>query len=146
VLFEMSNYKLASFCVQHAATVNENVLKDTISNAKLLAMVNSQLEQSIGGQLINSELMSHSFVNQTVTQQAIVYSFLKEHERAIGVLESELRAKPSSTLFNLLGRVLMKAKKWSDAVVAFDNSIQFEVIIYSSIQYTFLFYVKHIYV
>jgi cytochrome c-type biogenesis protein CcmH/NrfG len=125
----MGNYKLASFCVQHAATVNENVLKETISNAALLTMATSQLEQPpIGVQMKSSnELIFNTLVNQSVTQQAIVYSFLHEHQRAIDVLESELRAKPSSTLFNLLGRVLMKAKKWNDAIIAFEKSIKFDV-------------------
>jgi uncharacterized protein HemY len=68
-----------------------------------------------------------------VTQRAVVFSFLKNFPKAISELENDLKVKPNTTVYNLLGRVLMKAKMWNEAVTAFDKSIE------TNVSFAFLF-------
>ena len=105
VIFEMGDSKLASFCVQHAAFME--------SKEKGAA------EPGEGGGDASAASM-----NQSVTQRAVVFSFLKNYAKAISVLDYELRLKPSGEIFNLLGRVYMKAKRWPEAVATFERSIE----------------------
>ncbi len=68
-----------------------------------------------------------SNMNQSVTQRAVVFSFLKNFNKAISVLDYELKLKPSGEIYNLLGRVYMKAKRWPEAVSTFERSIEANV-------------------
>ena len=42
----------------------------------------------------------------------------------------DLKIKLSSDIFNLLGRVYMKAKNWEQAVITFEKSIEFNAFIF----------------
>jgi tetratricopeptide (TPR) repeat protein len=74
-----------------------------------------------------SQSNSSSTSNQSVTQRALVFSFLKNYNKAIAILDYDLKIKLSSDIFNLLGRVYMKAKNWEEAVATFEKSIEFNV-------------------
>jgi tetratricopeptide (TPR) repeat protein len=143
----MGNLKLAAFCVQHAAFMNDTIKNSSrnsndrsASNGRLLSSritnkannknVSSQLDSRATNQSTISTInISSSFntVNQMVTQQALVYLFLKNFKKAVDILERELKIKPSTEIYNLLGRVNMKSKNWQAAVDAFDKSIAFNV-------------------
>ncbi|XP_014340070.1 uncharacterized protein TTC6 [Latimeria chalumnae] len=86
-LYEMKKLDLASFCIQHAAEMN----------------------QALGSSPI---------------QQAAVHSFLQNHNKAIQCLVSAVRVKPVPSLFILLGKTQMKAKKSKEAVESFKKAIE----------------------
>ncbi len=115
----MGDSKLASFCVQHAAFM-EN--KDN-SSSKALDSNNRPASSTTK----KSGDSNASTMNQSVTQRAVVFSFLKNFNKAISVLDYELRLKPSGEIYNLLGRVYMKAKRWPEAVTTFEKSINHNV-------------------
>lgn len=129
----MGNLKLAAFCVQHASFLNDGLR----SKSSMSGTVGTIVRSTSGKTKNYSEaLTSHSNMtnlsvapkqNQSVTQRALVFAFLKNYDKAISILESELRVKATTDIYNLLGRVYMKAKRWSDAVVAFDKSIELNV-------------------
>jgi len=135
VIYEMGDLKLAAFCVQHAAFLNENnnrkvasdSLEDSSLNMRILSGTNKNRRHKenrvlpVSQQSFNTQNTS---VNSSITQQSLVYSFLKNYNKAIEILDHEIKLKPSSELFNLLGRVFMKAKRWQDAIIAFDKSIE----------------------
>ncbi len=116
VIFEMGDSKLASFCVQHAAFM-EN--KDSSLEASGNRPNSSKTKTSSDSNASN--------MNQSVTQRAVVFSFLKNFNKAISVLDYELKLKPSGEIYNLLGRVYMKAKRWPEAVSTFERSIEANV-------------------
>lgn len=123
----MGNAKLASFCVQHAAFMNEGMndnkpQQQTKSDTS--ATNRSKSAKTGGGQSKKKDEESATTANQSVTQQAVVFSFLKNFSKAISVLEHELKVKPNPEIYNLLGRVFMKAKKLNNAVNSFDESIE----------------------
>jgi tetratricopeptide (TPR) repeat protein len=125
----MGNAKLASFCVQHAAFMNEGMndnkpQQQTKSDTS--ATNRSKSAKTGGGQSKKKEEESAAATtaNQSVTQQAVVFSFLKNFTKAISVLEHELKVKPNPEIYNLLGRVFMKAKRLNNAVTSFDESIE----------------------
>lgn len=115
----MGDSKLASFCVQHAAFMENKDDSSTSSSAPNQRPASSTTKKSGDS---NSSTM-----NQSVTQRAVVFSFLKNFNKAISVLDYELRLKPSGEIYNLLGRVYMKAKRWPDAVATFEKSINHNV-------------------
>lgn len=123
----MGDLKMAAFCVQHAAFMNNfksNSTGGTGSTGRALSG-NEGLEPT-KHHLANSS--STSSISHSVKQQALVFSFLKDYDKSIATLEYELKLKqPSGELCNLLGRIFMKAKKWSNAVEAFDKSIDYNV-------------------
>lgn len=51
-------------------------------------------------------------VSTSATQQAVVQSFLKNHEVAINGLSAACRVKPVPQMYVLLGKTFMKAKKF----------------------------------
>jgi tetratricopeptide (TPR) repeat protein len=104
LILEMGDLKLAAFCVQHAAFLNEGKIA----------------ESSTSLQVSNNR-------DQSFTQQAVVYSFLKSFPKAINVLNVELRSKPDTKTFNLLAKIQMEAKNWEDACVTLQKSIDFNV-------------------
>ena len=119
----MGNAKLASFCVQHAAFMNEG-MNDNKPQQHTSATNRSKSAKTGGGQSKKKDEESATTANQSVTQQAVVFSFLKNFSKAISVLEHELKVKPNPEIYNLLGRVFMKAKKLINAVTSFDESIE----------------------
>jgi tetratricopeptide (TPR) repeat protein len=139
VILEMGNLKLAAFCVQHASFLNEGGSrlrpKDDSSSVRMLSgRGQKDLTKSISrfsgfsNQTSQSNFSTTS--NQSVTQRALVFSFLKNYNKAIAILDYDLKIKMSSDIFNLLGRVYMKAKNWEQAVVTFEKSIEYNVIIF----------------
>ena len=104
----MGDIKLAAFCVQHAAFLNEG-------NAKISKQAN----------ISSTETKSND--DQSVTQKAVVYAFLKNFPKAFAVLDNELKLKPHRKTFNLLGNILMNAKQWQEASDVFQKSISFTV-------------------
>ncbi|XP_013415730.1 uncharacterized protein LOC106177489 [Lingula anatina] len=62
-------------------------------------------------------------LGQSPMQQAVVQSFLKNYDKAIGALESATRQKPVASLFTLLGKTQMKAKLWRNAIGNFDKAL-----------------------
>lgn len=130
----MGDLKLAAFCVQHAAFLNESnskkaaadSLEESSMNMRVLSGTNKNRRHKENRVLPVSQQSFHTqntSVNSSITQQSLVYSFLKNYNKAIEILDHEIKLKPSSELFNLLGRVFMKAKRWPDAIIAFDKSI-----------------------
>lgn len=119
VIFEMGDSKLASFCVQHAAFMEnkENGAGGAVASTNRPNTSNTK----------KSGDSNASNMNQSVTQRAVVFSFLKNYNKAISVLDYELKLKPSGEIYNLLGRVYMKAKRWPEAVATFDRSIDSNV-------------------
>ena len=123
----MGDPKLASFCVQHAA-----FMENKENSVGILTPDAPIRESSAGTKKTSHTHMSNSSssnpMNQSVTQRAVVFSFLKNFNKAISVLDYELRLKPSGDIYNLLGRVYMKAKRWPEAVTTFEKSIESNVI------------------
>jgi len=119
----MGDLKMAAFCVQHAAFMNDFKSSGSGSNEPIKSSKHPLQLGSNTQQTSSSSSISHS-----VKQQALVFSFLKNYDKSIATLEYELKLKPpSGELCNLLGRVFMKAKKWDRAVEAFDKSIDCNV-------------------
>lgn len=115
----MGDSKLASFCVQHAAFM-ENKDKSAATSSDPNKRPASSTTKKSGDS-------NASAMNQSVTQRAVVFSFLKNFNKAISVLDYELKLKPSGEIYNLLGRVYMKAKRWPEAVTTFEKSINHNV-------------------
>lgn len=122
----MGDLKMAAFCVQHAAFMNDISKQQTTTSS----------EQSSNGQqttvkpLLQQQGQQSLSMSPSVKQQALVFAFLKDYDKSIATLEYELKLKPpNGELCNLLGRVYMKAKKWEQAADAFDKSIEYNVII-----------------
>ena len=140
VILEMGNLKLAAFCVQHASFLNEggNSRQKNKDDTSMVRMLSSRdrlpkdgfsksVSRFSGFSQQTSQSNFASTSNQSVTQRALVFSFLKNYQKAISVLEYDLKIKLSSDKFNLLGRVYMKAKNWEQAVQTFEKSIEFNV-------------------
>ncbi|XP_078682864.1 uncharacterized protein LOC144917111 isoform X2 [Branchiostoma floridae x Branchiostoma belcheri] len=58
------------------------------------------------------------------TQQAVVQSFLKQHDKAVETMAQACRVKPSPQMYTLLGKTQMKAKQFEDAVGTYKRAIQ----------------------
>lgn len=127
-MLEMGDLKMAAFCVQHAAFMND-ISKQ---QQQQLAATSESVQQApkllpLQQQIANNQ---QSSMSASVKQQALVFAFLKDYDKSIATLEYELKLKPpSGELCNLLGRVYMKAKKWEKAAEAFDKTIEHNVII-----------------
>jgi tetratricopeptide (TPR) repeat protein len=129
----MGNLDLAAFCVQHAAYITDRSKNssDSFNSTGKIKLNDISVASYNASSLMSNNSTpntgSNGTVNQSVTQQALVFLFLKKFNKAISVLEHELRIKPNTTVYNLLGRVFMKAKKWKEAVENFDKSIEYNV-------------------
>lgn len=124
---EMGDLKMAAFCVQHVAFMNNFKSTSSTTNA---SPTNNQSETSKPNNTLQSlsQQSSPGSMSHSVKQQALVFAFLKDYDKSIATLEYELKLKPpTGELCNLLGRVYMKAKKWEKAVEAFDKSIEYNV-------------------
>lgn len=124
----MGNAKLASFCVQHAAFMNEGMSENQPNKATQQTEQTVQSQPSAsrsrkGATSASEKTNAVSIASQSVTQRAVVFAFLKNFSKAIAILEHELRIKPNPEIFNLLGRVFMKAKKLNEAVESFEESV-----------------------
>jgi tetratricopeptide (TPR) repeat protein len=137
VILEMGNLKLAAFCVQHASFLNEGGSrlrpKDDASSVRMLSsrgqrdLMTKSISRFSGFSNQTSQSTLSTTSNQSVTQRALVFSFLKNYNKAIAILDYDLKIKMSSDIFNLLGRVYMKAKNWEQAVITFEKSIEYNV-------------------
>lgn len=139
----MGDLKLAAFCVQHASFMNDNIKSKSLLDDEVASVYTRGGSSKYRGTIDTSTAVS-SMTNatliqsQSVTQRALVFSFLKKHDKAINVLEQELKIKATTSIYNLLGRVFMKAKRWADAVNAFQKSIDLNVIFFCYLQKIFL--------
>ncbi|ELT94016.1 hypothetical protein CAPTEDRAFT_222812 [Capitella teleta] len=93
-----------------------------------LYMYRGQLVHKIGDLDLAAFCVKHaselnSGLGQSPTQQAIVHSFLKNYDKAIGALVSATKVKPVPPLFLLLGKTQMKAQLWEDAIVSFQKAL-----------------------
>lgn len=59
---------------------------------------------------MNSPLPS-GLIELTPIQQALIYSFCENHDKAIHVLEGVIASRPEISTFALLAKAQMKAKK-----------------------------------
>lgn len=94
LILELGNLDLAAFCVRHAA--------------------------EIGGEGGSG---SSSTFGDRPTQQAAVQSFLKNYDKAIDALVIATCTKPVASLFMLLGKTQMKAKRFKDGAVSFEKAL-----------------------
>ncbi|XP_043930180.1 tetratricopeptide repeat protein 6 [Protopterus annectens] len=85
-LFEMKKFELASFCIHHAAEINQAL-------------------------------------NASPVQQALVHSFCQNYSKATESLVSATGARPNASLFALLGKTQMKAKKSKEAIQSFEQAL-----------------------
>jgi hypothetical protein len=124
----MGNQKLAAFCVQHAAFINSGSsggggTGDALSSGSKTSLNSTNVQTRPPSQNVSST-NPNATINQLVTQQALVFLFLKNYQKAVSILEHELRIKPNCGVYNLLGRVFMKSKQWKEATEAFEKSIE----------------------
>jgi tetratricopeptide (TPR) repeat protein len=96
----MNNLKLAAFCVQHVAFLKKE---------KPMPKPDAKEEHSS---------------DQLVTRKSDVYTFFNDFEQAIDILNKQLESKPDVKIYNLLGKVFMKAKDWNAACAIFEKSLQ----------------------
>jgi tetratricopeptide (TPR) repeat protein len=121
VILEMGNLKLAAYCVQHSVFMTKQ--SDNGFNNKPPGSASSSTQDNPK----TTTTTTKDNKPTPVTQQAIVFTFLKQFSNATNLIENELKSKPKTELFNLLGEILMKADKWKEAVDAFDKSIELNV-------------------
>ncbi|XP_077968120.1 uncharacterized protein LOC120326538 [Styela clava] len=67
--------------------------------------------------------LGEGIVSTSATQQAVVQSFLKNHDIAVNSLTAACKVKPVPHMYVLLGKTLMKAKKFKDAIFNFKNAL-----------------------
>ncbi|XP_060594169.1 uncharacterized protein LOC132748578 isoform X2 [Ruditapes philippinarum] len=70
-----------------------------------------------------SEIGSNVSMGQRPTQQAVVHSFLKNYDKAIEALQTASRSKPTASMYMLLGKTQMKAKKFENAITSFQLAL-----------------------
>nr|XP_009669207.1 PREDICTED: tetratricopeptide repeat protein 6 [Struthio camelus australis] len=69
-----------------------------------------------------AEMDEGSFKSQPV-QQALIQSFCQNHNKAIESLREVIAVQPEPSMFVLLGKIQMKAKKTKDALESFKQAI-----------------------
>ncbi|KAG3261124.1 tetratricopeptide repeat domain 6 [Ictidomys tridecemlineatus] len=67
--------------------------------------------------------MNRGLIELNPIQQAIIYSFCENHEKAIQVLEESLWSKPEVIMF-IIAKTLMKAKKFKEALRMFKKAME----------------------
>ena len=72
------------------------------------------------------------YTGGSATQQAIVQTFLKNYDKAIGALETAVRSCQTVQLYSLLGRIKMKAAMWEAAVESFNTALEILVRIWAN--------------
>ncbi|WAR00024.1 TTC6-like protein [Mya arenaria] len=70
-----------------------------------------------------SEISNDVSMGQRPTQQAVVHSFLKNYDKAIDALMLSTRSNPKPSMYMLLGKTQMKAKKFKVAVDSFNLAL-----------------------
>ncbi|KFO84213.1 Tetratricopeptide repeat protein 6, partial [Buceros rhinoceros silvestris] len=70
-----------------------------------------------------AEMDEESFKSQPV-QQALILSFCQNHNKAIECLTEATETQPEPSMFVVLGKIQMKAKKTQDAVKSFKNAMK----------------------
>jgi len=58
------------------------------------------------------------------TQQAVVETFLKNYDKAINILEVTVKSQPIVHLYTLLGKTLMKARKYHEAINQLNEALE----------------------
>lgn len=101
LLLRLGELELAAFCVRHIATLGE-----VMSLYFFVLLVSHFTDCFIF-------LPYQGIVSTSATQQAVVQSFLKNHDKAVESLTTASRVKPLPSTFILLGKTLMKAKKFA---------------------------------
>ncbi|KFQ04504.1 Tetratricopeptide repeat protein 6, partial [Haliaeetus albicilla] len=70
-----------------------------------------------------AEMDEESFMSQPV-QQALIQSFCQNHNKAIECLHEAAATQPEPSMFVILGKIQMKAKKTKDAVRSFKKAMK----------------------
>ncbi|KFV43736.1 Tetratricopeptide repeat protein 6, partial [Tyto alba] len=70
-----------------------------------------------------AEMDEESFTSQPV-QQALIQSFCQNHNKAIECLHEVTATQPEPSMFVILGKIQMKAKKTKDAVRSFKEAMK----------------------
>ncbi|KAM5243495.1 tetratricopeptide repeat protein 6 [Hipposideros larvatus] len=73
--------------------------------------------------------MNKGLIELSPIQQAFIYSFCENHDKAIQVLDGITLNKPEITMYTLLAKAQMKAKRNKEAVIMFKKAL--EVFAYS---------------
>ncbi|XP_075803800.1 tetratricopeptide repeat protein 6 isoform X1 [Microtus pennsylvanicus] len=68
--------------------------------------------------------MNKGLIELTPIQQALIYSFCENHEKAISILEGVTVNRPEISTFALLAKAQMKAKKIKEAVRIFKKALE----------------------
>ncbi|XP_047652639.1 tetratricopeptide repeat protein 6-like [Phacochoerus africanus] len=67
--------------------------------------------------------MNKGLIELSPTQQALIYSFCENHDKAIQVLEGVIMNKPEVTMYALLAKTQMKAKRNKEAMKMFKKAL-----------------------
>ncbi|KAG8516456.1 Tetratricopeptide repeat protein 6, partial [Galemys pyrenaicus] len=68
--------------------------------------------------------MNKGSIELSPIQQSLIYSFCENHDKAIQVLEGVILQKPEITMYTLLAKAQMKAKKTKEAVKTFKRALE----------------------
>uniref|UniRef100_A0A8C8TIZ2 Tetratricopeptide repeat domain 6 n=1 Tax=Peromyscus maniculatus bairdii TaxID=230844 RepID=A0A8C8TIZ2_PERMB len=68
--------------------------------------------------------MNKGLIELTPIQQALIYSFCENHDKAIHVLEGVIASRPEISTFALLAKAQMKAKKIKESVRIFKKALE----------------------
>ncbi|KAL1790377.1 tetratricopeptide repeat protein 6, partial [Sigmodon hispidus] len=68
--------------------------------------------------------MNKGLIELTPIQQALIYSFCENHDKAIHVLEGVIASKPEISTYALLAKAQMKAKKIKESVRIFKKALE----------------------
>ncbi|XP_019500217.1 PREDICTED: tetratricopeptide repeat protein 6 [Hipposideros armiger] len=68
--------------------------------------------------------MNKGLIELSPIQQAFIYSFCENHDKAIQVLDGIILNKPEITTYTLLGKAQMKAKRNKEAVIMFKKALE----------------------
>ncbi|XP_032965022.1 tetratricopeptide repeat protein 6-like [Rhinolophus ferrumequinum] len=68
--------------------------------------------------------MNKGVIELSPIQQALIYSFCENHDKAIQVLNRITLNKPEITMYNLLAKAQMKAKRYKEAVIIFKKALE----------------------
>ncbi|ESP04789.1 hypothetical protein LOTGIDRAFT_109285, partial [Lottia gigantea] len=71
---------------------------------------------------LNTDTVASS-LGEKPTQQAVVQSFLKNYDKVSNIVRDQGDNKPVAPLFMLLGKTQMKAKRFQDAVLSFNEAL-----------------------
>ncbi|XP_052040667.1 tetratricopeptide repeat protein 6 isoform X1 [Apodemus sylvaticus] len=68
--------------------------------------------------------MNKGAIELTPIQEALIYSFCENHDKAIHVLEGVIASKPDISTYALLGKAQMKAKRIKESVRLFKKALE----------------------